>query len=67
MACAATKFRRKRSGSDQVRVGSFCGQDDLVTLQHQLQEMKDKVCNLVFCAYVHRESKWPSCLSVVVD
>lgn len=38
---AASKKRRDRNGSNQM--GSFGGQDELSTLQHQLQEMKDKV------------------------
>ena len=37
----AFKKRRERSGSNQM--GSFGGSGELATLQHQLQEMKDKV------------------------
>ena len=38
---AASKKRRERNGSNQM--GSFGGQDEISTLQHQLQEMKEKV------------------------
>ena len=50
----AGKVKREKSGSNHLS-GSF-GHNDVVTLQQQLQEMKDKVCTrtpIHACMHLH--------------